>query len=51
MSALATRPAALAPNFLADDPRDRGGPHQPLLVVRGLRKYFTVKGVLFNSTS
>jgi ABC-type glutathione transport system ATPase component len=26
------------------------GPHQPLLVVRGWRKYFTVKGVLFNSS-
>jgi peptide/nickel transport system ATP-binding protein len=50
MSALANRPATLSPNFLADDPRDRGGPHQPLLVVRGLRKYFTVKGVLFNSS-
>jgi peptide/nickel transport system ATP-binding protein len=50
MSALANRPATLSPNFLAGDPRDRGGPHQPLLVVRGLRKYFTVKGVLFNSS-
>jgi peptide/nickel transport system ATP-binding protein len=50
MSALATRPAVLSPDFLADDPRDRGGPHQPLLVVRGLKKYFTVKGALFNSS-
>ena len=50
MSAFANRPATLSPNFLAGDPRDRGGPHQPLLVVRGLRKYFTVKGVLFNSS-
>ena len=50
MSALATRPAVLSPDFLADDPRDRGGPHQPLLVVQGLKKYFTVKGALFNSS-
>ena len=26
------------------DPRDRGGPQQPLLVVRDLRKHFPVKG-------
>jgi peptide/nickel transport system ATP-binding protein len=27
-----------------DDPRDRGGPAQPLLVARDLRKYFRIKG-------
>ena len=26
------------------DPRDRGGPHQPLLIARDLRKHFPVKG-------
>jgi len=26
------------------DPRDRGGPRQPLLTVQGLRKYFPLKG-------
>jgi peptide/nickel transport system ATP-binding protein len=50
MSALANRPATLSPSSLAEDPRDRGGPHQPLLVVRELRKYFTVRGALFNSS-
>ncbi|HUB49352.1 MAG TPA: oligopeptide/dipeptide ABC transporter ATP-binding protein [Acetobacteraceae bacterium] len=28
----------------AADPRDRGGPQQPLLIARNLRKYFAVKG-------
>jgi peptide/nickel transport system ATP-binding protein len=30
------------------DPRDRGGPAQPLLLVDGLRKYFPVRGGLLN---
>src|ERR1700746_1756194 len=29
------------------DPRDRGGPAQPLLLVRDLKKYFPAKGGLF----
>src|SRR5882762_5588328 len=28
----------------AVDPRDRGGPAQPLLIARNLKKYFPVKG-------
>jgi peptide/nickel transport system ATP-binding protein len=30
-----------------DDQRDRGGPSQPLLLVRDLKKYFPAKGHLF----
>ena len=30
------------------DPRDRGGPAQPLLLVTGLRKHFPVRGGLLN---
>jgi peptide/nickel transport system ATP-binding protein len=30
------------------DPRDRGGPAQPLLLVHGLRKYFPVRGGTLN---
>ncbi len=30
------------------DPRDRGGPAQPLLAVQNLRKYFPVRGGLLN---
>lgn len=30
------------------DPRDRGGPAQPLLIVENLRKYFPVRGGLLN---
>src|SRR6267154_6813084 len=29
---------------LNSDPRDRGGPQQPLLIARDLRKHFPVKG-------
>jgi peptide/nickel transport system ATP-binding protein len=31
------------------DPRDRGGPHQPLLLVRNLKKHFSVKGGFFTT--
>ncbi len=34
-------------NALAD-PRDRGGPAQPILIVQGLRKYFPLRGPLGN---
>jgi peptide/nickel transport system ATP-binding protein len=30
------------------DPRDRGGPAQPLLIVRDLKRHFPLKGGLFN---
>jgi peptide/nickel transport system ATP-binding protein len=30
------------------DPRDRGGPAQPLLTVEGLRKHFPVRGGMLN---
>jgi len=32
------------PDSLSLDPRDRGGPQQPLLIAHGLRKHFPVKG-------
>jgi peptide/nickel transport system ATP-binding protein len=32
------------PQSPIDDPRDRGGPAQPLLIARDLRKHFKVKG-------
>jgi peptide/nickel transport system ATP-binding protein len=32
------------------DPRDRGGKAQPLLIVNGLRKYFPIRGGVFNRT-
>ena len=32
----------------AGDPRDRGGPAQPLLLVEKLRKYFPITGGLLN---
>ena len=28
------------------DPRDRGGPQQPLLIVDGLKKYFPLRNAL-----
>jgi hypothetical protein len=34
----------LSPDGLTVDPRDRGGLLQPLLIARGLRKHFPVKG-------
>ncbi len=33
---------------LKPDPRDRGGPAQPLLIVENLKKYFPVRGGLLN---
>jgi peptide/nickel transport system ATP-binding protein len=33
---------------VATDPRDRGGPAQPLLIVDGLRKHFAVRGGFLN---
>ena len=33
---------------MSPDPRDRGGPAQPLLLVEGLRKHFPVRGGLLN---
>src|SRR4051812_7650590 len=33
---------------MAADPRDRGGPAQPLLLVNNLRKHFPVRGGLLN---
>jgi len=41
-----SRPAA---SLAAADPRDRGGPMQPLIVVRGLKKHFAVKGPLLGA--
>src|SRR5580704_9608609 len=38
-------PAAAA---VADDPRDRGGKAQPLLIVEDLKKYFPIHGGLLN---
>jgi peptide/nickel transport system ATP-binding protein len=35
---------AVISQALAPDPRDRGGPLQPLLIARDLRKHFPVKG-------
>src|SRR3954453_9305613 len=47
MSVLETSPVARFRTV--EDPRDRGGPHQPLLSVRNLKKYFRVKGALFTN--
>jgi peptide/nickel transport system ATP-binding protein len=40
---------AIAP-LVALDPRDRGGPAQPLLRVENLKKYFPIRGGLLNQT-
>ena len=42
--------AAVMPDAMTTslDPRDRGGPAQPLLAVTGLRKHFPVYGGLLN---
>src|SRR5262249_55667578 len=37
-----------AEQVMEPDPRDRGGPAQPLLLVEGLRKHFPVRGGLLN---
>ena len=50
MTAVEDLPAARL-NAAVQDPRDRGGPHQPLLTVRNLKKYFNVKGAFFTKTS
>jgi len=34
----------------ATDPRDRGGPLQPMLIVRGLKKHFPIRGGVLNQT-
>jgi len=39
---------ALNAALSAADPRDRGGPAQPLLIVEGLSKHFAVRGGLLN---
>lgn len=45
---LAGQPWAWAGHDSKGDPRHRGGPAQPLLVVEGLRKHFPVRGGLLN---
>jgi len=40
-------PASLR-RLAAQDPRDRGGPAQPMLIVQGLRKYFPIRAGLLN---
>src|SRR5271167_3764070 len=44
MNAIAPTPPAHAAPQAADDSRDRGGPAQPLLIARDLRKHFKVQG-------
>ncbi|HVA15868.1 MAG TPA: oligopeptide/dipeptide ABC transporter ATP-binding protein [Stellaceae bacterium] len=44
LAARPARPVVVPPG----DPRDRGGPAQPLLLVESLRKYFPVSGGVFN---
>jgi len=39
----------MSPAHRLTDPRDRGGPAQPLLLVRDLKKYFPAKGHLLTS--
>jgi peptide/nickel transport system ATP-binding protein len=46
-TSVAGRHPSLQPVPLGD-PRDRGGERQPLLIVNGLRKYFPIRGGLFN---
>ncbi|WP_337875035.1 ABC transporter ATP-binding protein [Elioraea sp.] len=41
----------MATDTASADARDRGGPAQPLLIVRGLRRYFPLKGGLFGRTA
>ncbi|WP_282583797.1 ABC transporter ATP-binding protein [Lichenifustis flavocetrariae] len=37
-----------SPQATASDPRDRGGPAQPLLIVEAMRKYFPIRAGLLN---
>lgn len=37
-------------DLLAEDPRDRGGPAQPMLIVERLKKYFPIRAGLVNRT-
>src|SRR5260221_10328965 len=46
MVGVAPSPAAMLPR----DPRDRGGPLQPLLLVRHLQKHFKIHGGLISSS-
>ena len=46
MVGVAPSPAAVLPR----DPRDRGGPLQPLLLVRHLQKHFKIHGGLMSSS-
>src|SRR3984957_18758410 len=39
--------SAQPPVAPAHDPRDRGGPHQPMLMVRGLTRHFSLSGGAF----
>ncbi|KMK68462.1 ABC transporter ATP-binding protein [Puniceibacterium sp. IMCC21224] len=39
-----------ATNTLPDTPADKGGPAQPLLIVRNLQKYFPVRGGILGGT-
>jgi len=38
------------PPVAAEDPRDRGGPAQPMLIVDGIRKYFPIRAGVLNRT-
>lgn len=44
MTEIAMSPPATAP----EDPRDRGGPAQPMLIVDGIRKYFPIRAGVLN---
>ncbi|HEX4195680.1 MAG TPA: ATP-binding cassette domain-containing protein, partial [Stellaceae bacterium] len=44
LAARRSQPSLVPPG----DPRDRGGPAQPLLLVEKLRKYFPIAGGLLN---
>ncbi len=48
MSAAISLPPTTVSPALPVDPRDRGGPAQPLLMVESLRKHFPVRGGLLN---
>lgn len=42
---------ATAPSSSTAEPRDRGGPAQPLLTVNGIRKYFPIKSGAFGGAA